>query len=116
MKLRFKEKCKDKYTGTMYEKGETYEFEDERGQDIIKTGRAELVLDIRSEGTGVSQEDVKEVTDLEVELDKGEMVNLQNVSKEELIKLAKKMHVSIRGSKEDIIERIMAASETEKGE
>ncbi len=37
MKLRFKINCKDKNDGTAYKKGKVYEFDDERGREILET-------------------------------------------------------------------------------
>lgn len=100
MKLRFKQECTDKNTNVLYQVGVIYEFDDERAKEILNTGYAEVV------------EEIKKVTDtpkdVEERLNEGEIVDLYSLSKDELVKLAKEQGVSIRGSKEDIIERLLA--------
>lgn len=96
MKLLFNTTCKDKHTGTIYEAGKGYEFEDERANEILKSGLAEMV-----------QEEQKEIDDLEAELDKGKMVNLNELTINELKKLAKELNISASGKKDEIIERIL---------
>lgn len=100
MKLRFKQECTDKNTNVLYQVGVIYEFDDERAKEILNTGYAEVV------------EEIKKVDDtpkdVEERLNDGEIVDLYSLSKDELIKLAKEQGVSIRGSKEDIIERLLS--------
>lgn len=118
MKLRFNQVCRDKHTGETYEKGKTYEFADERGKEILKSGYAEEVVVVQIPKEPTKQEPPKEEPtaptepqDLETKLDSGMVVNLHELSKEELVKLAKKEGVSIRGNKDDIIERLLAKAE-----
>lgn len=100
MKLRFKQECTDKNTNVLYQVGVIYEFDDERAKEILNTGYAEVV------------EEIKKVTDtpkdVEERLNDGEIVDLFSLSKDELVKLAKEQGVPVRSSKEDIIERLLA--------
>lgn len=100
MKLRFKQECTDKNTNVLYQVGVIYEFDDERAKEILNTGYAEAV------------EEIKRVDDtpkdVEERLNEGEIIDLYSLSKDELVKLAKEQGVPVRGSKEDIIERLLA--------
>lgn len=108
-KLRFKMSCKDKYVeGLVYYRDCEYWFEDERADEVLATGYAFVVEE--------KQEKPKEIDNLDEELEKGKMVNLHDLTVEELKKLAKEEGVSVRGTKSEIIERIMAKHEEVEGE
>lgn len=100
MKLRFKQECTDKNTNVLYQVGVIYEFDDERAKEILNTGYAEVVEEIKKP--------IDTPKDVEERLNDGEIVDLYSLSKDELVKLAKEQGVPIRGSKEDIIERLLA--------
>lgn len=124
MKLRFKTTCKDKYTGVKYERGKTYEFEETRGKEILRTGKAEIdkseVVIINSlpqhEPQPIEEkpkEEVKVEKDLMTLLEEGVVVNLNDYKREEIIKLARKLKVATKGTKAEIIERILAKTNEE---
>ena len=105
-KLRFKMSCKDKYIeGLVYHRDCEYWFEDERADEVLATGYAFVVEE--------KQEEPKEIDNLDEELEKGKMVNLHDLTVEELKKLAKEEGVSVRGTKDEIIERIMKAHDND---
>ena len=43
MKLKFLKPCNDKYNGTVYEVDKEYDFEEQRANEILATGYAEVV-------------------------------------------------------------------------
>lgn len=45
MKIKFTRECQDKYNGTFYKANSIYEFENERAEEILKTGYAEAMLE-----------------------------------------------------------------------
>ena len=100
MKLRFKQECTDKNTNVLYQTGIIYEFDDERAKEILNTGYAEVVEE--------AKKSIDTPKDVEERLNDGEIVDLYSLSRDELVKLAKEQGVPIRGSKEDIIERLLA--------
>lgn len=103
-KLRFKMSCKDKYIeGLVYCRDCEYWFEDERADEVLATGYA-FVVDTK-------QEESQEIDNLEEALEQGKMVNLHDLTVAELKKLAKEEGVSARGTKDEIVERIMAKQE-----
>lgn len=110
MKLRFKQECSDKYTNTLYEVGSVHEFEDERAKEILNTGYAELIEEKTTPIEPFDEEPSKEEDTKTVEerLDEGEVINLYELSRDELQKLAKEKGVAIRGTKEEIIERLLS--------
>lgn len=110
MKLKFKIEVRDKHTKEVYAQNSVHEFEEARALEILATGFAELVEEAEEEG---QQE---EIDDLEKELEGGKIVNLHDLTLKELQKLAKEEEVSTRGTKDDIIERIMAKHESEEQE
>jgi hypothetical protein len=112
MKLRFKCECVDKHTGQTYRRLGVYEFDDDRAKEILATGRAEEVKEKAVEPAEPVAKSVQEKT-AEERLDDGELVNLMDLKKSELIEMAKKVGVSTRGSKEDIIERLLESAEVE---
>lgn len=119
MKLKFKTTVRDKYTKRDYRKGDIYEFGDERAKEILATGYAEKVEDKmpdEKKEIDETKEETKEIDDLESELDAGNIVNLHDLTLKELQKLAKEEEVSTRGTKNEIIERIMAKYEEEESE
>lgn len=89
MKVRFVNDCHDKYNGTPYRKGDVLEFEYDRALEIIKTGYAIGEF---------SSDEVKE---------EDKPIKLTELTKEELIEVAKENNVSYRGSKNDIIKRLL---------
>ena len=103
MKLQFNQTVKDKYTGDFYEPNTIYEFDDTRGEEILHTGFATRVEDHK--GTKPIEPFVEEPAEEEP---KPETKDLHELSRDELIKLAKDKGVAIRGSKEDIINRLTA--------
>lgn len=98
MKLQFNQTVKDKYTGEVYEPNTIYEFDDTRGEEILHTGFATRVEEHK--GTKPIEPFVEEP--------KPDTTDLHELSRDELIKLAKAKGVAIRGSKEDIINRLTA--------
>ena len=110
MKLKFKIEVRDKHTKEVYAQNSVHDFEEARALEILATGYAELVEEAEEEG---QQE---EIDDLEKELEGGKIVNLHDLTLKELQKIAKEEEVSTRGTKDDIIERIMAKHESEEQE
>ena len=110
MKLKFLCDCVDKHTKKEYRAGKEYEFDDDRAKEILATGHVEEVKEEKP--VEPVKEPVKEKT-VDERLDDGELVNLLDLKKSELIEMAKKVGVSTRGSKEDIIERLLAIAEIE---
>lgn len=106
MKLKFLCDCVDKHTKKEYRAGREYEFDDARAKEILATGHVEEVKEEKP------VEPAKEKT-VDERLDDGELVNLLDLKKSELIEMAKKVGVSTRGSKEDIIERLLESAEIE---
>lgn len=104
MKIIFKQECRDKNNGAMYKVGEVHVFEDERAKEILKSGYADLVEEVKETKNDVAQEKKT----LQERLDNGEIIELNSLTKSELVNLAKEQGVSVRGSKEDIIERLLA--------
>lgn len=109
MKLKFKQTCKDKYNGATYSEGETYEFEDERALEILKTGLAEKVEEEQEQP--MPKTDPKE--DLDKALNEGQLVNLHDLTIKQLKELAKEKGVSTSGKKDDIIERLLEDAEND---
>lgn len=130
MKIKFLKRCQDKYDNNVkYHAGEVHEFKEERAKEIIATGYAraldsqeEKQIDVfehqkeleqqenveNEEIDQEQQEDVEQQPPLETVL---EPVKLSDLKKEELVELAKENGVSIRGTKEEIIERLMKLQE-----
>lgn len=105
MKLRFTQECTDKNTNVLYQVGAIYEFGDERAREILKSGLAEVVEEVKKSHNKA----VEEEKSLDERLDNGEVVDLNSLTKAELTKLAKEQGVSVRGTKEDIIERLVSS-------
>lgn len=119
MKLRFLQNCKDKNTGKEYNENCEYVFDDARAKEILATGLAEVVegkampkTDAQEEKKDLvpsNNEVVNEEKSVEERLDEGEMVNLHELTKNEVVELAKKQGISTKGSKDDIIERLLSS-------
>lgn len=90
------------YTLEEYNVGDVKEFKDARALDIIATGYAKEVKE-----SEFPQEIVSEYIASKISEEKEE--KLSDLKKSELIEIAKDMGVSTRGTKEDIIERILNA-------
>ena len=111
MKLQFNQTVQDKNTGEYYKPNTTYEFDDDRAKEILATGYAIVIEELK--GTKPIEPFVEEPQEeipktLDERLDSGEMIDLYSLSREELQHLAKEKGVAIRGSKNDIIERLLA--------
>lgn len=107
--LIFKKHCQDKNTGRYYDAGETFEFEDERADEILATGLAEESVNVLDHAAKMHEENTVAPAN-EGETEKKptpSMVNLNELSKKELIEIAKENNVATRGTKEDIIARLM---------
>lgn len=89
MKLIFNALCQDRYTFRMYAVGDVVEFEDSRAKEILKSGYADIFKGEKQNNDNT--------------------VDLSNLSKQELVNLAKEYGVAVRGSKEEIIERILSS-------
>ena len=122
-KLKFIWDCMDKHTRKNYDKGSIHEFEDVRADEIVATGYAKVVEEIEelpqeevevveeaTEEIEVSEDDVT-IDDIsfedEEEVVEDGVVKLSELSKPQLIELAKECRVSTRGTKEDIIKRLL---------
>lgn len=102
MKLRFHCECRDKYTDAVYQRGMVYDFPDERGQEIINTGYARMVIEEPDEPQpAVEQQEIK-------------VQYMHDMSLKELRALAKEVGVATRGTKDEIIERILVKEVDEK--
>lgn len=66
-KLRFKELCQDKNTGTYYQKGDVVEFEDARAFEIMQHNVAEVIKTRVESEPFVEKEEEAEETEQEVE-------------------------------------------------
>ena len=102
MKIRFTHKCMDMYTLEEYNVGDVKEFKDARALGIIATGYAKEVKESEFPQEIVSQYIADKMNEQQDE-------KLSDLKKSELIEIAKDMGVSTRGTKEDIIERILNA-------
>lgn len=123
-KLKFIWDCMDKHTRKNYDKGSIHEFDDVRADEIVATGYAEVIEAIEE----LPQEEVEvveEATEEEIEVSEDDVtiddisfedeeevvedgvVKLSELSKPQLIELAKECRVSTRGTKEDIIQRLL---------
>lgn len=111
MLLRFTKTCKDKYTEQMYYLNSTHEFEEERGNEIVATGFAEIVEEPKKEPTEEKEQEAE--TNYEEALKAGKVVNLYDLKLEDIKKIARKEGVAVRGTKDEIIERIMKAHEND---
>ncbi len=135
MKIKFTAPCKDKNTGESYRKGMIKEFSDERASEIIATGYAKEYISVantvdidadiesaKAEKPVETVETVETADNFKEELEAAtdelaetventgvELVNIFDMTLEELKKCAKDIGVSVRGTKKDIIDRIMAA-------
>lgn len=108
MKIKFKCDCKDKHTKKQYRAGFEYDIEDVRAKEILATGYAEEVKEQKE-----PEKAKKETKTATERLKAGEMVNLSDFKKAELVELAKKAGVSASGTKEDIIERLLEHAEND---
>lgn len=90
MRIKFLDGCVDKYTREAYKKDQEKEFDDTRALEIIKTGYA---VEIR----------VCEQSD--------EPIKLSELSKKELVALAKEYGLPHSGTKDEIISRILVWQE-----
>lgn len=118
MKLQFTQTVQDKNTSEYYKPNTTYEFDDARAKEILSTGYAVVVEELKGtkpiepfvddtqEEIPKSEENVTKT--LDERLNDGEMIDLYTLSREELQHLAKEKGVAIRGSKNDFIERLLA--------
>lgn len=129
MKIKFTAPCKDKNTGENYRKGMVKEFSDDRASEIIATGYAkEYISTVNSVDIDADIEKAKAAKPVEtvdnfkeeleaatdeltetVENTGVELVNIFDMTLEELKKCAKDVGVSVRGTKKEIIDRIMEA-------
>jgi hypothetical protein len=65
-KLRFKELCQDKNTGTYYKKGDVVEFEDARALEIVQHNVAEVIeTRVESEPFVEKEKEVEEAEETE---------------------------------------------------
>lgn len=85
MKIKFIRRCMDKHTLELYQEDMAKEFDDARALEIIQTGYAK-----------------------EVEETKEEPLKLSEMTKKELVELAKENGVAHSGTKEEIIQRLLA--------
>lgn len=115
-KLRFTNVCKDKYTKERYAKGAIHEFEDARADEIVATGYAKVIEVIQENEENVQEpkeeiQEVEDLSDVDMTIDdvefEDEPVKLSELTKEELVALAKEHGVSTRGNKADIINRLL---------
>ena len=116
MKIRFTQKCMDMYTLEEYNVGDVKEFKDARALDIIATGYAKKVqeseLNVQECEQNIRESEFPQEIVSEYIADKmseQQEEKLSDLKKVELIEIAKDMGVSTRGTKEDIIERILNA-------
>lgn len=132
MKIKFTAPCKDKNTGESYRKGMIKEFPDDRASEIITTGYAkeyistvnsvDIDADIEAAKDKQPVETVETVDNFKEELEAAtdelaetventgvELVNIFDMTLEELKKCAKDIGVSVRGTKKEIIDRILEA-------
>ena len=94
MKIEFTRECMDKTTHERYHIGEVREFSSERALEICGVGFALIVED----------EPAKEVAQ---EATNEEPLKLSEMKKAELVELAKEHGVSTKGTKEEIIQRVL---------
>lgn len=110
MKLQFNQTVRDKNTGAYYEPNTFYEFDDDRAKEILATGYAKAVEEVKARPLETTVEESVKGTDnktVDERLNDGEMINLYELTRDELQKLAKEKGVAIRGSKEDIVNRLL---------
>ena len=116
-KIKFMYNCMDKYTRVNYTAGDVHEFEDARADEIVATGYAKVVTEFATkmqEAEELAEETVEEkVQEAEVSVeetvedDEEKPLKLSELSKDELVALAKEYGVATRGTKADIIKRLL---------
>lgn len=97
MKIKFIKACKDKDTNELYHANQEKEFDDDRALEIIEKGFAVEVLE--------------EHEKIEYEPPQVELVKLSDLKVEDLREICKANGLTIRGTKEEIIERILKYQE-----
>ena len=121
MKIKFNETLMDKYTDAYYYKGTIHEFTEERGNEILNSGRnvslyieaIEWEDDEPVEDVGVAfkatltEEDRKE-NNLPEDAVSIELVELETLTVAQLKACAKDFGLKTTGTKAQLIERIMA--------
>lgn len=108
MKLRFNEICKDKYTKELYLTDKIYEFDNERAKEILASGKAERIHSINEVNKVIKEaKQEKHIEEQQKKEEETKLVDMYKLRKNELIEIAKQVGVSIRGTKEEIIERIL---------
>ena len=117
MKLQFNQTVQDKNTGEYYKPNTSYEFDDARAKEILSTGYAVVIEELKGtkpiepfvddtkEEIPKTEEKISKTID--ERLNDGEMIDLYSLTRDELQHLAKEKGVAIRGSKEDIIKRLL---------
>lgn len=117
MKVKFNRTCKDKNTGAMYSSGMIKEFDDARALEIINTGYADEYVETVKEVVDIEKhletleekeevEQVQEVVDEDVEV-----IKLSDLTVKELKEMCKEVGVATTGSKDELIERLLATQE-----
>lgn len=103
MKLKFKDRCTDKYTGEMYDKEQIKEFEDERAKEILKTGYAEEA----EENIAYDEEKVSKTHENSSETQEDEATKyLKAKSLQELRKICKALNLDTTGKRKELTERL----------
>ncbi len=82
-----------------------FELEDEKAKQLIRKGIAKQIKESKNE-----EKQMKNDTEKEERQSEG---NIENMSRNELAKMAKEMGLSGNGSKEELIERILKETEEE---
>lgn len=111
-KIKFIYNCMDKYTRVNYNAGDIHEFEDARADEIVATGYAKVITEFATkvqEAEELADETVEEMVESTEETveDEEKPLKLSELSKEELVALAKEYGVATRGTKADIIKRLL---------
>lgn len=120
MKIKFNRTCKDKNTGEMYSAGMIKEFDDARALEIINTGYADEYVETVKEVVDIEKhletleepkEDEKVQKEEEVVDEDVEVIKLSDLTVKELKEMCKEVGVATTGSKDELIERLLATQE-----
>lgn len=108
MKILFNETLQDKKTGAYYYNGTIHEFTEERGKEILSSGRAvkEYIEEVALKATSVDVASEATNDETLVNTKSIELVNIETLTLAELKACAKDLGLKVTGTKAELIERI----------
>lgn len=115
MKIRIVRECRDKFTNELYRRGMIVDFEEARALNTIKRGYAKEVKEQPLLEMEIVEEEILEVEEQEEVVEvpplENEPLKLSELTKAQLVALAKESKVPHSGTKAEIIERLLALDE-----